>query len=546
MKRIGRVLLPAAAALLLALAVPAMASANDYCVQASCPGTDVNTIEDAFGLAKKSADADRIFLGAHDYKAQALPGFVYDGAGPIEIIGAGNGTVLTGEAGGTGVLSLIGGAGSSVHDLTIQLPQYFEGRGLYTSNLARRIEVGEHQDQSHPREGVRLVGGGTLEVSDVSLVREANTTAVAFGSGGGAVRDTSLNAGTGVLSRYGDSLIDGSLVRASGYGIRALGGVTTIRSSRVHLISTQGSILRAEPQTSSATVNADSNTLTMPAGNPGVVGAVATTSFDPSLNASVNLTNSIVRGGGGALLAQGPPAGASGHARITASYSDYDPSLNATSGIAEISEANVSNVGDAGFADIGLWGYHLLPTSPLVDAGDPGITQGLDFARNLLVTDGNGDGIARRDIGAYELAAAPAGPGGPGGASPDGGGPAPDTTAPLVTGFKAMPAVFAIARAGTPASARAARGTRLRYILSEPARVTVALKRAVKRAGHLRYRSAGSLRRSGSRGANTIRFSGRIGKRALRPGLYRAVIRATDAAGNRSAAKRIRLRITAR
>jgi hypothetical protein len=118
MKGIGRVLLPAATALLLALAVPAMASANDYCVQASCPGTDVNTIEDAFGLAKKSPDADRIFLGEHDYKAQLLTGFVYDGAGPIEIIGAGNGTVLTGPDGGLGVLSLIGGAGSSVHDLT--------------------------------------------------------------------------------------------------------------------------------------------------------------------------------------------------------------------------------------------------------------------------------------------------------------------------------------------------------------------------------------------------------------------------------------------
>jgi hypothetical protein len=538
----GRTSLLATATAFLALALPAVAGANDYCVQAGCPGTDVSSIEDAFGLAKMSPDADRVFLGGHEYTAQGLPGFVYDGAGPIEIIGAGNGTVLTGKPGGTGVLSLIGGAGSSVHDLTIKLPQHMEGRGLYTSNVARRIDVVEHPDQSHPREGVRLVAGGTLEVSDVSLVREANTTAVAFGGGGGTMRDTTLNAGTGVLSRNGDSLIEGSLVQASDYGVRALGKVTTIRSSRVHLISSQGTIIRAEPQSSSTTVNADGVTLTMPAGNAGVVGVGATTSFDPNLNASVNLTNSIVRGGGEALLAQGPPAGAAGHAQITTSYSDYDPSFNATSGNAGISETNVSNVGDGGFADIGLWGYHLLPASPLVDAGDPATAQGLDFAGKPLVTDGNGDGIARRDIGAYELQPAPAG-GQPGGG---GGGPAADTTAPLVTGFKAMPAVFAIARASTPASARAARGTRLRYALSEPARVTVAIKGAVKRGGHIRYRTVGTLKRSGSAGANSIRFTGRIGRRALRPGRYRAVLGATDSAGNRSAPKRIALRITRR
>ena len=160
------------------------------------------------------------------------------------------------------------------------------------------------------------------------------------------------------------------------------------------------------------------------------------------------------------------------------------------------------------------------------------------------MADGSGDGTARRDIGAVELQPDP--PVGGGGAQEGGSGPAADTRAPLVSGFRATPAVFTIARARTPVATRSARGTRLRYTLSEPARVTVAVKRAVKRAGHVRYRSVGSLRRSGARGANAIRFSGRLGKRALRPGLYRAVIRATDAAANRSAAKSIRLRITAR
>lgn len=41
-----------------------------------------------------------------------------------------------------------------------------------------------------------------------------------------------------------------------------------------------------------------------------------------------------------------------------------------------------------------------------------------------------------------------------------------------------------------------------------------------------------------ARGAVRLRFSGRIGRRPLKPGRYRARIVATDDAGNRSAPRR--------
>ena len=65
----------------------------------------------------------------------------------------------------------------------------------------------------------------------------------------------------------------------------------------------------------------------------------------------------------------------------------------------------------------------------------------------------------------------------------------------------------------------------------------------IKRKAGTRYRTVGMLRRSGIKGINTIRFTGRIGRRALRAGRYRAVITATDAAGNRSAPSLTRFRI---
>jgi hypothetical protein len=60
-----------------------------------------------------------------------------------------------------------------------------------------------------------------------------------------------------------------------------------------------------------------------------------------------------------------------------------------------------------------------------------------------------------------------------------------------------------------------------------------------------RYRTVGRIKRAGVRGPNGIRFRGRIGRRTLGPGRYRAVIAAVDAGGNRSTQKRTRFRVAA-
>jgi hypothetical protein len=535
MNRLSRILPPVAAMATIALSIPAVASATDYCVQTSCGGTNVNGLQEALDEAKKSTDADRVFLGAGAHVAQSSFGFKYDGTGPVEIIGGGeNNTELTAPLGATAVLTLKGGVGSSVHDLTIKLPQYSNGDGLYTSNAARRIYVWEAVEQSHGRHGVTLVSGGTLEDSESRLAREPNTTAVELGVGGGTVRRSTASAGTGVLSRYGDGMIEGSFVTGSDFGVRALSNVTTVRNTRVHLISMNGTGIRADTQSASTTLNADGVTVTGPL-LPDVVGVGATTALAPMQHARVKLTNSILRLGGKALSAQSTDKG---EATVGASYSDYDPSFNARSGDnASISEANVSNVGDAGFAAPGSANLRLLPASKLVDAGDPATAQGVDLDGNPLVADGNGDGIARRDMGAFELQPAAQSP------SQPGGNGSADTVAPVVRSFSATRTAFTVARASTPVAARASGGTRLRYALSEGARVTIAIRRAVRRGGHAHLRTIGSLRRTGSQGANTIRFSGRIGRRALRPGRYRAVMRAIDAAGNRSQPRTVGLRI---
>jgi hypothetical protein len=149
----------------------------------------------------------------------------------------------------------------------------------------------------------------------------------------------------------------------------------------------------------------------------------------------------------------------------------------------------------------------------------------------------------------------PAGPGDPGdpgnpGNPGDPGGTVEDTLAPVVESFRLTNRKFEVAPGATPVAARAKRGSAFRFSLSEPAAVTIVIERAapgvksgkscvkpskrVKGRHCTRYIKVGELKRSGTDGANTVPFSGRIGRRALDPGDHRASIRATDDAGNAS------------
>jgi hypothetical protein len=100
------------------------------------------------------------------------------------------------------------------------------------------------------------------------------------------------------------------------------------------------------------------------------------------------------------------------------------------------------------------------------------------------------------------------------------------------------------AAAGTQATPKAKKaapvGTVLRYRLSKAARVSF----DVLPAKGTRFLTR--LTRRAKAGARSLAFSGRVKGRTLRPGSYRMVVRATDAAGNRSAARTVRFKVVGR
>lgn len=564
--RVPRVVAIGVAAMSLLAALPAAAGAADYCVfpNVGCGGTNVTTLEKALDLADDQPNADRILLGAWTYVAPTASGFDYSKSGaPVEIVGKGAGqTVLTAPSGASNVLRLFGDAGSSVHDLRIGIPANagVDFAGLSTDGVARRIDLTEaSQQQQTQKQGVHLENGGALEDSSVMLNGTSpSTTGVWIDAGGGSVRGSTIAAYAGVVSTHG-ATIERSRFATGGVALVGGAGVTTVKSSVMYVAGQPGVGLLVNPLLGSdATINADGMTIVGPGRSLSRAAAV-NLNFAPAQNGDINLTNSIIRGSRLEVLAKGD-----GHATISLSYSDLEPGTNDINGAkASINEANMSNVGDAGFADPKLGDFHLLPSSPLIDMGDPSTPQGSDLDGNPLVRDGNNDGTPRRDMGAFEFQSglvAGADPPPTGGA---GGSPPLDTQAPLIGGFRATPSVFALARVATPVATRVPRGTRFRYTLSEPARVTLNLQRARpgRRSGRrcvapsprlrqanrcIRFSTVGTLRRTGTKGVNSIRFTGRIGKRALRAGRYRAVISATDPAGNRSRLRSAGFRIAAR
>jgi PKD domain-containing protein len=125
--------------------------------------------------------------------------------------------------------------------------------------------------------------------------------------------------------------------------------------------------------------------------------------------------------------------------------------------------------------------------------------------------------------------------------------PPPPPPAISILAFSMQRTTFAVGSASTPTTAaRPPRGSQFRFRLSSGGAVTITIKsltpgrivrgRCVKpprnpgRARRCtRIATVGTLRRTGRAGNNTVAFSGRIGRRALAPGSYRATLAARGA-----------------
>jgi hypothetical protein len=148
-------------------------------------------------------------------------------------------------------------------------------------------------------------------------------------------------------------------------------------------------------------------------------------------------------------------------------------------------------------------GFEAVPVS----AGLTGLAPSTTYHVRLVAS--NADGTGSSDDASFTTSA-------------QGGGA--DVVAPVILSASVKPKTF-----------RRRRGTTFRYKLSEKARVVFTIQR---RKGK-RYVKATRFSKASKAGANTRKFK----TRKLKPGRYRATLFATDAADNRSKAKRLTFRI---
>ena len=364
-------------------------------------------------------------------------------------------------------------------------------------------------------EGVRVISGGTL--NDVEI----------FGSNGGSF---SRPITTGFADPGEKLEITGTSIENSGTAIVADNGTempVTIKNSR---IAVDGQVLDVNDGEQSLIENSvieagkfiplyvtslgsgspsltlRNNTIENVAGASTAIRVLAGPAATGSASAIV--TDSIIRGFPNAWELEAPVSGAFGDANLNVAYSNLSSSGTKTGDGTLAATQGVINQDPLykGLAD-----YHLSPTSPSIDAGDPAAGGLLDdIEGSVRPLDGNGDGTAVRDQGAYEAPTLLTCVNDP--------SLCPAKPAPKITALKAK-------KIG-----KKAKTIQFGFKSSKAATVRFTFKPTGKKKPK---RKTVKVSKKAKAGANTFK----VKKSKLKPGRYAITIAATDSEGRKSTAK---------
>lgn len=480
--------------------LPAGAGAVTICVNRPVTGSppcqlepSVGTLGDqlssAIAKAKADNDADQLYVGPGTYSQ--VGGFTYSASpGDFFLDGAGAGTILTTPSDGIATFkgSAAGGAGRIVlRGVTVQASGGVSGVGVETSVAGSRVvDSAITADRGTPT-GVRLFGNGSsIENTTIEGVFDG----VEIGGTDMFVTDTRIAADdSGIYSTNGNSTIRRVSVEVTRQNARAIsnaGASMTIENSL--LVATDP--VQSQPLSTSCDGTTSARFVTL-------VGLTSFASCSGSGQALLSVADSVLSPG----LQVRSLASSGGLAAYDLTRSRWDGAFIATGGTVTASAMRTED------PRLGS-DFRLLPSSPLIDALSPvaapigEVFVGGDRTGAARITDGDGDGTAAPDPGAFELPAGQATPVSPPPAGP-GPGPAPGATPGPVPPTAPAPTPTVTPSPVVPYRGVTLRGGRLRL----DSKGRLALRATCARTARTRCRGTLTLSRTVRRGAKRVTTS---------------------------------------
>jgi hypothetical protein len=391
----------------LAVVVPAHAATPVICVgnpTGTCDDTAA-TIPAALAKAAANETGATILVGPGTYSDG--PYYLDD----VTLKGSGQGqTILTLPA-STSKQTYLSAENSTVEGLTVKLTaaDSSQDTGIF---VWQGSEVHDVTVDGAGTYNATALHGYDATISSASVSMPLGTDAIGVsGEGGLTVTDSTISARTGFRHSGANKTDRVARVRinATGHGIATDSGTVEADSVLIDLGTSSGTGLSAVNYNASTSAKAIvANHVSIVGGGDNSQGAVAWAA-NPTVvqQSTIWFYNSIVEGPKkDMVVTAGTAQLGTASAKIIASYTSYTSWYATTQpgGVAQVLSGTGRLDVDPKFADPAAGDYRLTPGSPVVDKGDPAAGGSiLDLAAKPRVVDGDGNGTAVRDMGAYEL-----------------------------------------------------------------------------------------------------------------------------------------------
>jgi hypothetical protein len=358
-----------------------------------CPSGAVTNL-DLAGASTAASSGDTILVGpgTHQGLVTLKSGVTLDGSGAGTSSGA---TVITAPD-SPAVQVYVTGIGAQISDVRIVMTGGPNSDGdvgldLLSGSQVKNIVVIGGAGMTDAR-GI-LVGDSSVKDATVNLTNgDANTAAVESQGGNNALVESTWNAPVGYrLSGTTNDIVQRVTINATKTGVWVQSGSLSIDDSVLDLASgADAGVVLGSHSPAAKSVAANHLTIVGPA-TRGVWADASDNGVTQAVSATVQ--NTVVRGPTTSLAAE---VSGSSTATISVHHSDFQ---SKSGGVTE----GAGNVDvDPAFVDPASRDYRQRSGSPVVDKGVATVA-GLDRDNANRSFDGDGDGFAVPDMGAYEL-----------------------------------------------------------------------------------------------------------------------------------------------